>query len=164
MKFLVLFKKELREILTVSTIVGVLASMLIFLLLGQVMSGVTQDMSSKAQAVVVSDADQSDLSRQSLSMLEQAGFTVSTVPYGSDDAVLNAAAEKGHNSVLIIPEGFSAGIAQGKTQTLRILSALNSFSMLSGSDYSASAAAQTLTQSLSALLIAEHSKTSTLLS
>lgn len=159
MKFLVLFKKELREILTVSTIVGVLASMLIFLLLGQVMSGVTQDMSSKAQAVVVSDADQSDLSRQSLSMLEQAGFTVSTVPYGSDDAVLNAAAEKGHNSVLIIPEGFSAGIAQGKTQTLRILSALNSFSMLSGSDYSASAAAQTLTQSLSALLIAEHSKT-----
>lgn len=63
MKFLVLFKKELREILTVSTIVGVLASMLIFLLLGQVMSGVTQDMSSKAQAVVVSDADQSDLSR-----------------------------------------------------------------------------------------------------
>lgn len=35
MKFLVLFKKELREILTVSTIVGVLASMLIFFFWGR---------------------------------------------------------------------------------------------------------------------------------
>lgn len=51
MKFLTLLKKEMREMLSVSTIIGMVVAMGVFFLLGQVMTGISQDSENKAGIV-----------------------------------------------------------------------------------------------------------------
>lgn len=154
MKFWSLFKKELRELMTPQALMGLVVVVLIFLLLGQVMGGVTKEMSEKAGVVTLVDQDGTALSRKAADAVRRSGLTVNAIQ-GADDAALMTAAEKaGHNSYLVIPKGYEAGIRAGKTQSLRIVSKLKSFALLSSLDQSPATAVQIIGESLSSELIA----------
>ena len=76
MKFLALLKKELKEMLSVGTIVGMLIGVVLLFIIGQVMSGVTADSAKSAGTVHLVDEDQSALSQSCISMLRESGFEV----------------------------------------------------------------------------------------
>ena len=115
MKFVSLFKKEIRELMTLQTIVGVLVSLFVFLLIGQFVGNVGKEMSKQMGSVVVADRDDSNYSQMGIKALENAGFEVTKIPGGSEIEMLSAAETHGHSSVLVIPEGFGEGLGQNKT-------------------------------------------------
>lgn len=144
MKFVSLFKKEIRELMTLQTIVGVLVSLFVFLLIGQFVGNVGKEMSKQMGSVVVADRDDSNYSQMGIKALENAGFEVTKIPGGSEIEMLSAAETHGHSSVLVIPEGFGEGLGQNKTQQLQVVTRLKSFSIMGGQDSSAGAAAEVL--------------------
>ncbi len=140
MKFWSLLKKELRELLTLQTLLGLLVGVVVFFLVGQFMSGIGNEMQEKMGSVVVADLDQSELTVQIKEHLKTSGFEVDEISGGTDAELVNAAKAYDHSTVLVIPEGFAAGIEAGIPQSLRVVSSLTSFGLISGNDSSASSA------------------------
>lgn len=153
MKFFSLFKKELRELVTLQTILGVAVGMLIFLLLGNVMGNMGEELSEKMGSVVIADLDGSQMSESSMAALESAGFEVHTIEGGSDIEMIKAAKVYDHSSLLVFPAGFSEKILRGESQELQIVSELTSFSIMSGNDSSATAAAEAIKEIVAATVL-----------
>lgn len=153
MKFVNLFRKEVRELMTVQSILGILVAVIIFALLGQVMGNATSDMVEMMGSVVVCDEDQSEESRQAIDGLKTAGYQVDLIHADSDIALIEEAEKYDHKSVLVFPDGFGEGLQRGETQTLRIVSQLTSFSVFSNSDASASSAATVVIEMMTAALM-----------
>lgn len=154
MKFWSLFRKELRELLTVGAVVGILVEVVLFVLLGQFMGNVSDGIEDQMGSVVLADLDGSELSASLPALLEDAGMQVISVPESTDALeIAEVARENEHTAALVIPAGFGAGIAAGQTQTLQIITRLDSFSLISGMDPSASSAAELISTVLSAELL-----------
>ena len=120
MKFWVLFKKELREMVTLQTVIGMLVSVLVFLFIGNFMSGVTEDMQKESGTIQVVDQDQSDLSAGAIAALKENGFTVNMV---------DTATPSDENGILLIPKGFSENLNAQKAPEIKILARVQSFAM-----------------------------------
>ena len=155
MKFWIMLKKELREMLTAGTIISVVVTMLIFLFMGQVMGDVMEETASQGGEVAIADEDGTPGSAQAVSLLEEMGFEVHDLSPDTDEGLLDQAAEFDRTSVLVIPAGFEAGLAAGETQPLRVITALKSFAMVSAGDGSAATAAQAIGESLSDQLLGQ---------
>lgn len=152
MKFFNLFKKELREMVTVQTLVGLLVSVIIFVALGQVIGNMGEEMSRQMGSVVVVDQDQSSLSKSAVESLKEK-YEVSLIE-GNDELELAAKAKDlGHSSALLIPKGFEESLNAGSPQELSIINMLTSFSVFSNTDSSASSAAEIIKEKLSSDLI-----------
>lgn len=151
MKFLKLLRKELREILTAQAIIGIVVIAVLFMLLGNVMTTVTQNMVSSTSTVLVSDQDNSAHSVAAIEYLKSQGTEVKKVAAGDPVKMLADAKmiEPKNNSVLVIPAGFGANIDAGKVSTLEKVSAMTSFSMLGDNDESASDAAKVVSKYIS---------------
>ncbi len=137
MKFWTLLKKELREMLSVSTLVGMVVAMGVFFLLGQVMTGITEDSQDKAGVVHIVDEDGSALSRECIDLLRENGFEV------VEESPVEAEGElkykpQGDFDLLVIPKGFEAEILKGRKTEIQVYSVLNSLSMGGMLSYSGS--------------------------
>lgn len=155
MKFWSLLKKELRELMTLQALLGVVVSLVVFLLLGQVMGNVTKDLGRSAESYALSDQDQSDLSRQLIASLESSGLHANLLTGSDKFDLLQQASQSGQSAYLIIPQGFGAGIQAGQPQSIQMVSELTSFAMLSNLDPSASTAAEAMQASISSMLLNE---------
>lgn len=143
MKFFKLLKKELRELFTFQSIISMLAGVLAFIVLGNVMSGIGENISKKMGSAVVYDMDQTAYTKQCLESLD--GLTIHQISGDSPiDLIAKAKAFDEHTSVLVIPKGFTDGIKNGVPQELQIVNGMQSFSLLNGSDDSAGSAAKAL--------------------
>ena len=120
MKFVTLLKKELREMLSLTTIIGMCVGLAVFFILGQVMSGVTSESSEDAGTVHLVDMDNSGLSKSSIAALEQAGFTVvNETPNTAAEGELTFKPQ-GDYDLLVIPEGFASSIQSGEPATIGV--------------------------------------------
>lgn len=156
MKFWKLLKKEIREIVTIQSLVGVVISIVAFMLLGNVMGNIGKEMSEKMGSVVVCDADQSEISKQVLTSIEQQGTKIYYIQENSPvELMKDAFAYEEHTSVVIIPKGFGDGIQAGNQQEVELVTALKSFAMLGGTDSSAEMAATTINQMVSDMLLSQ---------
>lgn len=156
MKFLILLKKELREMLSLTTIIGVVAAFAVFLLLGQVMSGVTSSELSGAGSVHIIDQDGTALSQSCIDTLVQSGFDVSTTTADIGESGELQYRPQGDYDLLVIPKGFEQAIRNGQPAQIGIYSKLNSLSMSGAFSSSASeAAAQVISEAISAQLISQ---------
>lgn len=155
MKFFKLLKKELVELLSVQTLVGLVVALVMFMVLGNVMGGIGEKVEKSNSSVVVCDLDNSATSKEALSWLEAGGFKIDLIEGESDTALLQKASELDHDVFLKIPSGFEAELASEKPQSLEVISALKSFSMFSNMDSSASSAADAIGKALTAKLLAE---------
>ena len=133
MKFINLLKKELSELINAQMIIGLVVSLSLFWLMGNVMQSVTKELAedSKNTNVYVCDMDDSDLTRELLSKLESDGAKVNRVTVNGDDY---AAALKGKDfkSFVIIPQGFSDTVESGKKPELISVTKVKSASAFSG--------------------------------
>lgn len=157
MKFVTLLKKELREMLSLTTIIGMCVGLAVFFILGQVMSGITADSGEEAGTVHLVDMDNTALSQSSIAALEQSGFTVaSETPDSAAEGELQFR-PKGDYDLLVIPEGFEASIQSGEPATIQVYSVFHSMSM-SGmfSSGNSSAAIELINEAVSNTLITQN--------
>ncbi|MBU6389685.1 ABC transporter permease [Patescibacteria group bacterium] len=124
-KFLVLLKKEIRELLTLQIIVPLLAVSLIFVFIGRVVSSAKG--SSENQVVGVVDQDHTAASQTVKTILGKSGFTVRDYSGSVDAAIADTEANNG-TEVVLIPSGFGASLEKLPALPLSSYTILHNFS------------------------------------
>ncbi|MBQ7046447.1 MAG: ABC transporter permease, partial [Oscillospiraceae bacterium] len=110
MKFLTLLKKELRELINMQMILGLVITVVMLLVVGNVMSGVMDDAATETGVVNIIDRDKSMLTQEGIiGALEDTGYTVNLVEAENDDPA-KLLSEAGCDSLLIIPQGFDESL------------------------------------------------------
>lgn len=126
-KFLVLLKKEIRELLTLQMLVPLVLVMVVFAFIGEIVGQETEEQQSDANVPIL-DLDQTVTSKSIPELLEGSGFTV-TSHEGDVDQVLERVREQDHNFLLVIPEGFESMLENGDRIELEAYSVFTSFSI-----------------------------------
>lgn len=155
MKFFSLFKKELKEMLTVQMIVSMVVSIGLFMVLGNVMGDITEKATEKADSVVICDMDETETSKGIVDMLKASGMEIIEINGETDIELSKKAKEQEYSSLLVIEKGFEEGINRREPQKLRIISSLTSYSMMSSMDQSAQSALYIIKDYLSTAFISE---------
>ena len=128
-RFFVVLRKELKEMLTWQTLIPILLIMVIYSFLGRVINQ-EQEKQAAPQPVTVVDLDRSQTSQMLAGILTKVNFKVTTYTEGVvDDIVRKVASEKG-TAVLVIPQGFEAGIQAQHPQKVQTYTIMRNFSMM----------------------------------
>lgn len=129
-KLFVLVKKEIKELVTIQMILPLLIMVLIFSMVGNVISKETAKM-KEPQAIWVVDADKSEISAEAIKILEKGNLKASVFTDEDLDAIIKKARESRIASLLVIPAGFGEGIKNFEPQKIEGYSILNNFSLTS---------------------------------
>ncbi len=157
MKFWYLLRKELREMVTLQMIGGMVIALMMMALIGQIMGGAIEEVSSGT--LWIADLDQTELTEDALRTLEEqytvVPVSVDAAGWMQDPAAMMA--ELGLDSLIVIPEGLTETLLESKKPAqLETVSVLKNASMLSAvTDLSGVVSAQ-LTASAQDLLMADQ--------
>ena len=128
MKFINLLKKELRELITLQTIITMFASLIILFALGNVMGGVMED-AMKTSDITICDQDNTEFTKGIISDLEKDGNKVTKVDLPEGDYAQQMKSLK-VESLIVFPKGFTEKILTDNKQTdLEIINVLKSTSL-----------------------------------
>ena len=133
MKFINLLKKELSELVNAQMILGLVVSLTLFWLMGNVMQSVTNELveDSKNTNVYVCDMDDSELTHELLSKMESDGAKVNRVTVNNDDYAA-ALKDKDYKSFVVLPKGFADTVKEGKKPEIISVTKVKSASTFSG--------------------------------
>lgn len=126
-KFIVLVRKEITELLTPQMIVPLLAVVLVFVFIGKQMNKEVAK-SNTPQSIAVEDLDNSQMSKLVIEVFSKSNLDVQMFSGNVEDAV-NSAVEKEQKAVVVIPQGFQAGIENSLPKKIEVYSILNNFSV-----------------------------------
>lgn len=128
-KFLVLVKKEIMELLTLEMFLPLVVIVLIFVFIGKIIGGETAKMQAP-QPVAVVDLDSSDISKKTIKILEKSNLSVRLSSESDTDKALADAKSKNEKALLVIPQGFGAGIEKYNPQKIEEYTIINNFSLI----------------------------------
>lgn len=129
-KFGVLFKKELKELVTLHVIAPMVVTVVVLNVVGKIVS-VERTRASKTQSVAVMDLDGTTASGFALEALSSSGFAITKVEAQPVPQALAAAERARWNALVVIPEGFGQGLEDLKPQKLEVYAILHSLSLAS---------------------------------
>lgn len=132
-RFVILLKKELRELLTPQMIVPIIITVLLFLVIGNVLGKETEKALAK-RTVVVLDLDNTRSSNSVVSFIRKSGFKVALYKDQDIDTVIEESKRKKLALVLVIPTGFEKGLDKLDPQLVQTYVIFESFSMLNTQD------------------------------
>lgn len=139
-KFLVLVKKEIKELLTPQLILPLVGMVIIFSFIGNLLTKETAKI-AEPQDVWILDQDESQSSFQAIEVLNQAKFNTNVLI----DMEINQAIEKTKENsapfLIILPSGFENGLEDFTLQQIPVYKIITSFSVLSGAKFGAADAA-----------------------
>lgn len=119
MKFINLLKKELSELVNVQMLATLGIMLLIFMMMGNIMTTAINDVVEDAShpTVNISDRDNTELSKQLIESLKAADADVNVIETEGDDyaAILN---DNNIKNIIIITEGFTKSIEEEKKPEL----------------------------------------------
>ncbi len=127
-KFFILVKKEIQELLTLQTIAPLIAVVMIFYFIGNVVGKEVQSTREPLPVRVV-DLDRSAASAEAISIFGQSGLKP-TIAEGSVDEAMENAKAADEKAVLVIPRGFEQGINEYSPQKISFYYILENFSAL----------------------------------
>ena len=134
MKFINLLKKELSELINAQMIISLVFVLSIFLLTGNIMQSVTEEMSSEANnpKINVCDQDETDFTGDMLEYFKTNGYGVNMIKVSGDDYAAAFNDSDSLKSFVIIPEGFTDLVKGGEKPEILSVSKLRSASAFSG--------------------------------
>jgi len=156
-KFMVLLRKELKELLTKQMLMPFAVTILMFALIGNIMGA--QDGEDVLRSVIVVDRDGTAASTLVISAIEQAGFSADV---REDATVEDAVAElKGEAAdvrfLVVIPEGFGEKLSAVERPEIITYSALRNLSVTGSQEVGAlKGAIASVSEIVSAQMIAER--------
>ena len=133
MKFVNLLKKELSELINAQMIIGLIVSLSLFWLMGNVMQSVTEELAedSRNTNVYVCDMDDSDVTHDLIEDMESNGAAVNKVTVNGEDYAA-ALKDKDYKSFVVLPKGFGDTVKSGKKPEILSITKVKSASAFSG--------------------------------
>lgn len=128
--FLVLFQKELRELLTLQILIPMLAAALIFGFVGRVIGNETQKISGGGQEILLLDLDETEASRRVTAFLEENNFRVTLYKGSTVEEILNERGESRNRGVIDLPAGFGEKLAGFSVQEVQAYHIIDNFSVV----------------------------------
>jgi len=135
-KFLVLVKKETKELLTPQVLMPLIIMVLLFVFIGKVIGTEAKKAEAK-QNISVIDFDSTAISNSVIEILSKSGFKVSLYEKGDVDSVIDETKEKDGTIVMVIPKGFESGLGVSESQDIETYAILKNFSFLGSRDIEA---------------------------
>lgn len=133
-KFFVLVKKEIKELVTPQMFLPLIAMVLIFSFIGNLMSKETAKITAP-QSVWILDQDKTETSEKIAEILNQAQFKVSVLRDKEAKGVIEETKKNNIPFFLVLPTGFEQGIKEFKLQEIPVYKVVRSFSLISGAKY-----------------------------
>ncbi len=133
MKFINLLKKELTELINAQMILGLVVSLALFWLMGNVMQSVTSELAEDAKNtnVYICDMDDSDVTHELIKDMESSGAKVNKVTLNGEDYA-SGFKDNSFKSYVVLPKGFADQLANGEKPEIISVSKLKSASTFSG--------------------------------
>lgn len=151
MKFFNLFRKELKEMLTMQTIITMVVLVAVLYAAGGAISGSISESTENSKNIVICDKDNTDFTKYVLGEMErqikESGGDFKNVDVQSEDyaAELKRLDVK---SVVIIPEGFTQQIQNNETAKVKYAEKMTSLASLSNISTGSDAALQLIQASV----------------
>lgn len=138
MKFYSLFRKELKEMLSLQTIITMIVTVVVLVMAGQAMSGAISDSAEKASDLTICDLDKTEFTENVLNSLKATAKAgdgkITVVDIKSDDYAAELK-RLDQDSVVIIPKGFTEQVKQHKKADVGYVQSLATMSNINtGSD------------------------------
>ncbi|MBR1384218.1 MAG: ABC transporter permease, partial [Ruminococcus sp.] len=134
MKFFYLFRKELKEMLSPTTIATMILTVAVMVMAGDAMSGAIDEAEEESSSITICNQDDTEFTKQVLKFLENpAGGQKNEVKYvtlDSDDYATELK-DKDLKNVVIIPQGFSEKISNSEQATLKYITRMTSLTTMS---------------------------------
>lgn len=159
MKFFNLFKKELKEMLSVSTIATMIGMIVLMVLIGNSMSGAIEKSTQESGNIIICDQDKSEFTKAFLNQLKtqikQLDGKMKTVDMQSDDysAELKRLNIK---NVVIIPKGFTEQVEKHKTADVVYVQRMNSLSQMANISTGSEVAKKLIETSVKSTIYADN--------
>jgi ABC-2 type transport system permease protein len=107
MKFSILLRKELKEMLSVTTIATMFLMVFVLIFAGKAMSKAVDDVKKDATTITICDQDQTDFTKTMLDVMDKMEeMEVKRVEVNSDDYAKELK-DSDYKNVVIIPKGFT---------------------------------------------------------
>lgn len=152
-KFFVLFKKEIKEMLTPQLWIPFITVIVVFFVVGNVANKQMKRQASTKSAIAIADFDQSALSQAATQAVGQSVEVVKITAVDSKD-FLAQMTQKNIPSGLIIPSGFEKNISSNNSGEIQSYTLMNDFSAFAGRKLSvASSSASVINEVVSNTLI-----------
>lgn len=157
-KFWILLKKELRELITLQTMIGIIVGVVVLIFVGKMMGEATSKKMDKIATIGIVDLDQSELSENMVAFLEQGGFEVvslsGSTAKGNEPEILKQAEQEGLSGYLLIPEGMEQSVTAKTSPQIQLVSKMESMAISSmGSSSVLDTAFELMNQYLSSQLM-----------
>uniref|UniRef100_A0A832I5D9 ABC transporter permease n=1 Tax=Pseudothermotoga hypogea TaxID=57487 RepID=A0A832I5D9_9THEM len=122
-----LLKKELREVLTVSSVISIVAMALIYAMIGKSVGSIAEEVSKK-QIVAVVNLDKGEFSKA----IEDAVESYATVIYKGDnvDEAMEKLKKNNGSALLIIQEDFTQKISSNQQAKIKVISILKGLGIM----------------------------------
>lgn len=135
-RFLVMLKKELRELATKQILLPFVLTIVMFMAIGQLV-GQQGEQAEATRRLRMLDLDGTPASASVLQAAEEAGFKVDLATSGSADEQVTALRSDGTSVLLVVPDGFEDAIAAGRQAPLGTYVVIRDFSFMGSSDSAA---------------------------
>jgi len=133
-KFLILLKKEIKELLTLQTILPLVITAGLFMFIGNIVSKEAEK-TNKPQDVVLINQDNSTLSSFVVENLTKANVNVSLSTENDINKAISDARGSNKSAILIIPSGFEQAILSGNQKKIDVYTVINNFSISGSKNY-----------------------------
>lgn len=127
-KFLVLIKKELRELVTFQMLIPLIIIVLLFVFIGKVIGTETKKEIRKREIGVV-DFDKSKTSSRIIKTLSQSKFEVDVYKDVNINEAIKRAQKKKISGIIVIPKGFEIGLRKEGSQQIKTYTTIENFSL-----------------------------------
>ncbi|HEY3374787.1 MAG TPA: ABC transporter permease [Candidatus Aquicultor sp.] len=128
-KFLVLLKKEVKELLTLQTIAPLLFTVLLFMFMGSVV-GQEGKKAAARQSVFVLDQDNSATSKAAIAALSESNLNVRVYRNQDVNSVIKETQANQGTVVIVFPAGFGKDVAGAKFSQIKVYSIVGSLSFV----------------------------------
>ena len=137
MKFYSLFRKELKEMLSLQTIITMIVTVVVLVMAGQAMSGAISDSAEKASDLTICDLDKTEFTENVLNSLKATAKAgdgkITVVDIKSDDYAAELK-RLDQDSVVIIPKGFTEQVKQHKKADVGYVQRMTSLATMSNTN------------------------------
>jgi len=154
-KFMNLFKKDIKDLVTIQLILPLIIMIAIYGFLGTLVKSETKK-AMAPQNVVIVDMDKSAFSNSLIETMKQGNLIPVQSQSDNIEISLNVAKEKNIKVVIVIPDGFGQDVLSFKQPEIQVYSVMNSFSIMSmGQPSVVKGIIQTINDSISSQFIGE---------
>jgi len=144
-KFLVLLRKEVKELLTVQVIAPLLVTAVLFFFIGNLMDKEQKKSDQNTNVAVINNDSGSQSSSALIELLKNNKLKIQLLENKSETEALEEVKKNNDAALIIIPANFNQSLETGKPEKIKFFTPLNNFSLTGSKKYSTVTAAIAIT-------------------